>query len=80
MTDGRGKAAPGEGEISPGPSAPGSGGPWGERCSHHKAKGRRTAIVPRPFLLPKCPHARKEKIGNSDYKIAAWLGRERSNA
>jgi len=29
MTDSRGKAAPGEGEFSPGPSAPGSGGTLG---------------------------------------------------
>ena len=29
-----------------------------------------------PFSFLKVPTARKEKIGNSEYKIAAWLGRE----
>ena len=37
---------------------------------------RVTVGLPRPFLLPKCPHARKEKISNGDNEIAAWLGRE----
>jgi hypothetical protein len=40
---------------------PGSGGTLEERRSHYKAKGRRTAIVPRPFLLPKAsPRAEGE--------------------
>src|SRR5262245_15187862 len=76
MTEGRGKAAPAEGEFSPGPSVPGSGGPWGERRSHHKAKGRRPAIGRAPFSFLRSPTTRKEKIGNSEYKITAWLGRE----
>src|SRR5262249_57218629 len=45
--------------------------------SKAKQRGAEPARVYRaPFSFLKCPHARKEKIGNSEYKIAAWLGRE----
>ena len=37
------------GKSHRGLGVPGSGGPWGERRSHHKAKGRRTAIVAAPL-------------------------------
>src|SRR5215831_18170782 len=52
-------------------------GDRGERRSHHsQSKGAQNRPVPRPFLLPEAPTARKEKISNGDNKIAAWLGRD----
>jgi len=75
--DGRGKAAPGEGEFSPGPCVPRYRGIGGTPLtSHSKAKGRRTGRYRAPFSFLKVPTARKEKISNGDNKIAAWLGRE----
>ena len=44
--------------------------------SYSKAKGRRTGYRAPLSFLKASPRTRKEKISNSDYKIAAWLGRE----
>ena len=45
-------------------------------CSS-QAKGAQEAGPFAPLLsFPKCPHTRKEKISNSDDKIAAGLGQE----
>src|SRR5262245_25168929 len=54
------------------------GGSLGGNAAHimQQSKGAQNRPVPRRFLLPKCPHAPKEKISNGDNEIAAWLGRE----
>ena len=66
MTDSRGRAAPGAGDTHRGLALPGGRGDLGGNAAHIiKAKGRRTAIAPRPFLsFLKVPTARKEKISN----------------
>ena len=77
MTDSRGKAAPGAGDTHRGLALSFGGSLGGTPLtSYSKAKGRRTGRYRAPFSFLKVPTARKEKIGNSEYKIAAWLGRE----
>src|SRR5262249_37352389 len=59
MTDGREKAAPGEGEFSPGPCVPGYRGIGGNAdhiIQQSKAKGRRTGRYRAPFSSLKVPH------------------------
>src|SRR6516162_6307827 len=77
MTDSRGKAAPGAGDTHRGRALSFGGSLGGTPLtSYSKAKGRRTGRYRAPFSFLKVPTARKEKIGNGDNEIAAWLGRE----
>ena len=88
MSGRRQRKAPGEqGSLNRGLSVPGeSRGSWGERRQYYKPRGNLFQSTKRgaggrtsaPLLsFPKCPHTRKEKIGNSDDKITAGLGRNR---
>jgi hypothetical protein len=45
-----------------------------------KQKGRTRPDLRAPTPLPKCPHTRKEKIGNNDDGITAVLGRSAMDA
>ena len=77
MTDSRGKAAPGAGDTHRGLALSFGGSLGGTPLtSYSKAKGRRTGYRAPLSFLKASPRTRKEKISNSDYKIAAWLGRE----
>ncbi len=76
----RQRKAPGEqGSLNRGLSVPGeSRGSWGNAASiislavicSSQAKGAQEAGPSAPLLsFPKCPHTRKEKIGNEDDKL-----------
>ena len=76
MTGRQREGGPGSRGYSPGPSAPVRGVLGGNAAHIIKQRGAEPRECRAPFSFLKVPTARKEKIGNSEYKIAAWLGRE----
>src|SRR5262245_25533585 len=76
MTGRQREGGPGSRGYSPGPSAPVRGVLGGNAAHIIKQRGAEPRECRAPFSFLKVPTARKEKIGNSDYKIAAWLGRK----
>src|SRR5262249_56600953 len=76
MTGRQREGGPGSRGYSPGPSAPVRGVLGGNAAHIIKQRGAEPRECRAPFSFLKVPTARKEKIGNSEYKIAAWLGGE----